>query len=213
MTNPDLTDLILIVDRSGSMISTKDDAEGGINQLIKDQQQAPGRCALTLVDFDTEYRQLLEAVDIQDVPPYKLHPRGGTALLDAVGRTITFAKNRIGALPPPYRPGNVIVVIATDGQENASREFTYESVRAQVTECQAAGWEFVFLGANLDAFAEGQQLGICAANTVLAQDPTGSYRTTSAKITHYRSAVAGGNSGSMAWTPEEREAANGTGPA
>src|SRR5690348_6532735 len=89
VTNPDLTTIALLVDRSGSMQSVKDDAEGAIAAFIEAQRAVPGRCEVRLSDFDTEYRDVYPLTPIADVPAYTLQPRGGTALLDAIGRLVT----------------------------------------------------------------------------------------------------------------------------
>src|SRR5262245_6824283 len=91
----DFTDLTLVIDRSGSMSAIQSDAEGGINQFIDDQNKQPGECALTLVQFDTEYDFVHRALPIRDVPKYSLVPRGSTALLDAVGRAIAETGERL----------------------------------------------------------------------------------------------------------------------
>ena len=120
----DLTDITLVVDRSGSMQEIRSDAEGGVNAFVEKQAEEPGEALLTLVQFDTEYDFVHKGVPIDKVPKYELHPRGATALLDAVGRAINETGERLAKMAEPDRPGLVIVVIMTDGLENSSREFT-----------------------------------------------------------------------------------------
>lgn len=147
-------DLIVLLDRSGSMSSIKTDMEGGLDTLLKEQAQVPG-CRLTLVQFDnvveTVYNRLpLELVPMKPV----LDPRGGTALLDAMGQTLTEQAAHIA------EGSKVMVVIITDGQENSSREWKREGVKALVNRLTERGWLFTYLGANVDAFAEASTLGI-----------------------------------------------------
>ncbi len=164
--NRNLTDLTLVVDRSGSMQSIREDAEGGVNAFIERQSKEPGDALLTLVHFDTEYEFVHRAVPIDKVPPYSLVPRGRTALLDAIGRAINETGERLSAIPDADRPGYVVFVIMTDGHENASEEFPKAQVKTMIEHQQSVyRWEFVFLGANQDAFAEAGALGIPAGHT------------------------------------------------
>ncbi len=157
----DLTDITMVIDRSGSMQSIRTDAEGGINSFIEQQKQEPGEANLTLVQFDTEYEFVHSGVPIKQVPAFKLIPRGSTALLDAVGRAINETGARLAAVAESQRPGLVVFVIVTDGQENSSREFTRDQIRTMVEHQQSAyKWQFTFLAANQDAFAAGGSMGI-----------------------------------------------------
>ena len=116
----DLTDITLVVDRSGSMQDIRSDAEGGVNAFIENQAKEPGEALLTLVQFDTEFEFLHTGVPIKDVPRYSLVPRGSTALLDAVGRAINETGERISKLAEAERPALVVFVVMTDGLENSS---------------------------------------------------------------------------------------------
>jgi len=157
----DLTDLTLIIDRSGSMTSCKTDAEGGINAFIEAQRKEPGECLFSLIQFDTKYEFVHNGIPIKDVTPYQLHPRGWTALLDAVGRAIDETGNRLQAMPEDQRPGLVAFVIVTDGEENSSRIFIKEQIKQKIEHQQSVySWKFTFLGANQDAFTEARLLGI-----------------------------------------------------
>jgi len=160
----DLTDITLVVDRSGSMEGIRDDAQGGVNSFIAEQAKAPGEALLTLVQFDTEYEFVHKGVPIRDVGKFELHPRGATALLDAVGRAVNETGERLARMAEADRPGLVIFVIVTDGQENSSREFNKQQVKEMIERQQNVySWHFTFLGANQDAFAEAGNLGIKAA--------------------------------------------------
>jgi Mg-chelatase subunit ChlD len=167
MTDPNYTDILLIVDRSGSMGLIQVDAEGGINAFLDEQKKGPGRCTVTLAEFDHEYTALYTSKPVAEVPAYRLQPRGTTALLDAIGRALTETGRRLASLAENERPGNVVVVIQTDGLENASQEWTRERVLAAVTEqIEKYGWTFTYLGANQDAIAVGTGLGIPAGNSL-----------------------------------------------
>lgn len=159
----DFTDITLVVDRSGSMEAIRQDAMGGVNRFILDQAEKPGEAVLTLVQFDTEYEFVHRATPIKSVPQYVLTPRGGTALLDAVGRAINETGERLAALPEAQRPGLVVFVVMTDGEENSSKEFSNSQIKDKISHQQDKyGWQFVFLGANQDAFAEAGAMGMQA---------------------------------------------------
>lgn len=204
----DLTDITLVVDRSGSMQSIQSDAEGGINHFIERQQQEPGAAMLTLVQFDTDYEFVHQGVPIQQVPSYRLLPRGATALLDAVGRGISETGSRLAAIPESERPGLVIFVIVTDGLENSSREFSRDQIRQMIDHQQSTyNWQFTFLAANQDAFAEGGTLGIAAAGIAgFAVDKMRhTYGVVSAKVSRMRKARSAGEAVSNEFTEAERE--------
>lgn len=160
----DLTDITLVVDRSGSMQAIQSDAEGGINAFIADQAKEPGEVLLTLVQFDTEYEFVHRGVPASQVPKNRLIPRGSTALLDAVGRAINETGERLSKMPESERPSLVVFVVMTDGEENSSKEFKKTQIKAMIErQQQDYNWQFTFLGANQDAFAEAADLGIGAA--------------------------------------------------
>ena len=165
----DLTDITMVIDRSGSMQSIRTDAEGGINSFIEQQKQEPGETLLTLVQFDTEYEFVHSGVPVKQIPAFTLVPRGSTALLDAVGRAINETGARLAATAESQRPALVVFVIVTDGAENSSREFTRDQIRTLVEHQQSAyKWQFTFLAANQDA--------------LLQADPWASLRTVSPRI-------------------------------
>ncbi|MEO0605834.1 MAG: vWA domain-containing protein [Myxococcota bacterium] len=207
----DLTDITLVVDRSGSMHSIRDDAQGGINALIADQAKQPGDALITLVQFDTEYEFVHTGVPVREVPPYTLVPRGSTALLDAVGRAIGETGARLAALPEDQRPGLVAFVVATDGHENSSRELTKAQVREMIEHQQTVyQWQFTFLGAGADAFAEAGGMGIDRAGVArYAREKIGSaYSATSAKLNRMRTATSAGEDVSNAFTDDELDEMN-----
>ena len=166
-----LTEIIVITDRSGSMDEVKADTIGGFNTFLKGQQELKeGRCLLTYCQFDTVYEVVHEALPIEEMKPLDektFVPRGGTALLDAVGKTIDEVGARLAKIPEAKRPGNVVVVIMTDGEENSSSDKYKNGKLKEMVKRQAADydWTFIFLGQNIDAFAEGDAIGFSNQNT------------------------------------------------
>lgn len=205
----DLTDITLVVDRSGSMESIKSDAEGGINEFILQQASEPGEAMLTLMQFDTEYDLVHNGVKVSDVPAYTLVPRGMTALLDAVGRAINETGARLAAMPEQERPGLVVFVIVTDGEENSSQEFTRADLRKLIEHQQSEySWQFTFLAADQDAFAAGGSLGIKAdgiANFSKGK-MRGTYAAANAKVARMRKASAASEEIDNAFSPMELRA-------
>ena len=161
-----LTEMVFVLDRSGSMISLTADTIGGFNELIEKQKKIEGDAYVTTVLFDHEYELLHDHVALGEVAPLtdrEYFARGSTALLDAVGRTINAVGARLAATPEEERPKHVVFVITTDGMENASCEYTAKQVREMVEhQQQKYSWQFVFLGANMDAVSEAGKLGISA---------------------------------------------------
>jgi hypothetical protein len=159
------TEILAIIDVSGSMASIADDAIGGYNTFLKEQQEVEGAARMTLALFDHEYQLLYAGRAIAEAEPLTTQtyvPRGSTALLDAIGRTLNEQGARIAAEGWAEK---VIVCINTDGQENQSREFNAAVIKDLVTQREAEGWSFVFLAANQDAFATAAFYGISAAHT------------------------------------------------
>ena len=161
-----LTELVFILDRSGSMGGLESDTIGGFNSLLEKQKKVEGKCNLTTVLFDHDYELLHDRINIQAGSPLKdYYVRGSTALLDAVGRTISKIEHVQETKAEEYRAGKVMFVIITDGMENASREYTTKKVKSMIEAEKEKGWEFVFLGANMDAVETAAQYGIDADNT------------------------------------------------
>ena len=185
----DFTDITLVVDRSGSMQEIRDDAEGGVNAFIESQAKELGEALLTLVQFDTEYEFICKGVPISQAGKYKLQPRGGTALLDAVGRAINETGQRLAAMAEDDRPGLVAFVVMTDGQENSSREFIRATIKDMIQQQKEKySWQFTFLGADQDAFAAAEDMGTDAMGAAnFAKDKVASaYRATNAKVARMR---------------------------
>lgn len=161
-----LTELIFILDRSGSMGGLEKDTIGGYNSLLEKQKAVIGECRITTVLFDHQAELLHDRTDVQAVTlmtdtDYRVG--GSTALLDAIGSTINKIGNAIKHTADDYRPEKVLVVIITDGEENASRFYGSDQVKAMIKRQQDKyGWEFIFLGANIDAVETASRYGIRA---------------------------------------------------
>ena len=202
----DLTDITLVVDRSGSMEAIRSDAEGGVNAFISDQAKEDGDCLLTLVQFDTEYDFVINGQPIREVENYRLVPRGATALLDAVGRAVNETAERIEKLPEDKRPGLVIFVVMTDGLENSSCEFTKQQIKQMIEQKQNnEQWEFTFLGANQDAFAEASAMGMArgGAANYRADKVGAAWQGTMAKVARMRGQARRGEQVENCFTEEE----------
>jgi uncharacterized protein YegL len=160
----DLTELVFILDKSGSMGGLETDTIGGYNAMLDKQKAAEGECRITTVLFDNGYELLHDRIDIRAVSPIKereYQVGGSTALLDAIGHTIHKIGNVQKNTAEDYRAEKVMFVIITDGEENASREFTSDKVKAQIErQKEKYGWEFIFLGANIDAVETAARFGI-----------------------------------------------------
>lgn len=206
MTDSGYRHIVMVIDRSGSMQPVAKDTEGGIAAFLAEQAKVPGRTTASLYQFDTEHDEVFAFRDTTGDTAYHLVPRGGTALLDAVGFAVTKTGEKLAALTEDKRPGEVITVIATDGAENSSHEYTLPQIKAMITRQQDDyGWKFVFIGANQDAFATGGSMGIPLAssanyNTAATMD---SFLATSDMVTR------GASSGQYGFTDQERAAATG----
>ena len=195
MTNPNLTHLYFLLDRSGSMQTIVDDTVGGFDAFMSEQRKASGECRVTLAQFDDVYEEMYADRPIADVPPLELQPRGTTALLDSIARLVMDAGKRLAALPEDQRPGTVIVGIMTDGMENASREWSHPQVK-QLLEKQTNDyqWQFLYLGADQDAIEVGMSIGVGAAHSVTygRGKVKQALAATAANVTRYRDARAAG---------------------
>jgi hypothetical protein len=162
----DLTELVCILDKSGSMSGLEDDTIGGYNALLAKQKKEDGEAVVTTVLFNDDYELLHDRINIKGIRPVteKEYAVGGsTALLDAVGKTIHKIINAQKQTSEEERASKVMFVVTTDGMENASREYTYEKIRAMIEhQKEKYGWEFIFLGANIDAISTAAKFGINA---------------------------------------------------
>ena len=190
MTNHNLTEIAIILDRSGSMDSIREDMIGGFATFVAEQAKLPGKCVVSLYQFDDRFECVYEERSVRHTRQLELVPRGSTALLDACGRAVTMIGERLAGKAEEHRPSKVVVLIITDGRENASREYS----RAQVQELirrqhDVYGWQFAYLGANVDAFTEARGLGVEAGANY---QPTrggvrGMYGAVGAAVANYRS--------------------------
>ncbi len=171
-----LTELVFILDRSGSMSGLESDTIGGYNALLEKQKREAGEAVITTVLFDDRYELLHDRINIRGIAPItdrEYYVRGTTALLDAVGKTINKLVNVQRHTAEDERAEHVMFVITTDGLENASREYSYAQVRRMIEQQKSKyGWEFIFLGANIDAAETAERFGI-------AQDRAANYHADS----------------------------------
>ncbi|MUL49118.1 VWA domain-containing protein [Mycobacterium sp. CBMA293] len=160
MANQNLTHLVFLLDRSGSMQSIKSDVIGGFDAFLSEQRAAEGDCSVTLAQFDDHYEVVYHKIPLTSVPTLTLEPRGRTALLDSMGKLITDTAAEFNMLVEGDRPGTVVVAIMTDGLENASTEWHRPDIKSLVEQQTSAGWEFLYLGADQDAVEVGKGLGV-----------------------------------------------------
>ena len=158
----DLTELVIIIDKSGSMHGLEKDVVGGYNALIEEQKKE-GETVVTSLFFNDNVKFVHEGVNIQEVKPLdgrQYQPSGCTALLDAIGDAISFIKAKHSKLKEEELPEHTIFSIMTDGLENASREYSYKRIKDMIELQKKCGWEFIFQAANIDTEYEAERLGI-----------------------------------------------------
>jgi len=204
MTDPRKTEIAVILDRSGSMASIKKEMQTGFARFVASQMVLPGECVMSLYRFDTVYEVVFEERPLAKVPHLRLAPRGSTALLDAVGHSIARIGERLAAKPEPMRPGSIIVMIITDGQENASVEVRRDVLKATIKrQMQAYSWQFMYLGTDASVFSEAASLGIPAASRY-APDAGGVarlYAESASSVADFRSRFQRGDAGASIRTP------------
>lgn len=195
MTKENFTSINVIIDQSGSMAGLTNDTIGSFNTFLAEQKLVPGEAAFTLCTFSSSHSLVHDFIKLDTVPDLRTNtyrPSGGTALFDALGFTINSVGARLAAMPEDERPENVIFLVITDGEENASHSFKKEQIKSMVQHQQDVyKWEFVFIGANVDAFSEGQSMGFSAQNSVSYNATSGGteqlYKSISSNVGAYRS--------------------------
>jgi hypothetical protein len=187
------------------MTNVRNDVIGGFNTFRQEQLDLEGECLMTLVQFDSVYEVLHDLVPLAEVPPRDTRnfvPRGATALLDALGQALSSTREKIEAMDEVERPGLVVTIIFTDGWENSSVEWGLAKVRKLITDSETElGWQTIYLGANVDAFAEADNLGIRSSSAAgFSADSKGSraaYAGTSAYVGRMRGATSRGGKGAL----------------
>lgn len=207
MTDASYTEIIVVADRSGSMGGTADGeytkaqrSTDGVRDLVAKHKALPGRVRFSLYQFDTIHDTVAECAETLD---WTCVPRGGTALLDALGKAITETGERLERMPEDQRPGKVIVVTATDGEENSSVDWTLEALRKLITQQKDQyDWDFAFIGADIDAFGDAAKMGMDYDGTiaVAAVSYAAGWDVTSDAT--LRSRATGGK---LAYTADERK--------
>jgi hypothetical protein len=214
MTDPNKTLIAALLDRSGSMRACKTATESGFDEMMSKHRSEPGEAIVTLAMFDDEYENVYANVPIAQVAPLNLIPRSMTAMLDAIGRFVTEIGEHLAGLDEADRPGAVICLIMTDGLENASREWSWESVNALITQQRERfDWSFVFLGANIDAVEVGGRIGVpqASAMTYNAADEDAvhaSYAMAARETVRRRSATQANVDYAMTFSEQDRREAN-----
>lgn len=192
MTNLDYTALLFIIDESGSMWGIAKDMEGGIQTLLEEQEKLPGKLTVDVAYFDGRFRYPVTLAAPSEAG-IRILPNGSTSLHDAIVRASSQFGQTLAGLAEDDRPGTVMVVIVTDGQENSSTESTKADVKALITEQQDTyNWNFVFLGANQDAVLAGESFGLRSGASLTYNASAAGVATASALLSNYTTATRSG---------------------
>lgn len=204
------SDITVVLDRSGSMACLVDEVIGAFNTFVDEQQQVAGQASFSLVQFDDRYEVYLDAVDLAKVGRLDRTtyvPRGMTALYDAVGRAIVATGTRLAALDEADRPDKVVFLIQTDGEENASHEYDAATLQEMIRHQQDKyAWEFVFLGANIDAGSVAEEIGIARDKALQYANNADGTRAAFAAVSDNLAGFRRGDRQHMAYAEEDREA-------
>lgn len=206
--NDDYTHIAIVLDRSGSMAAVQDETITAYNDFLKEQKEQGGKATLTLTQFNHEYDLTQELAPIEDTDELNFAtyvPRGYTALLDAIGRTITSVGDNLADMNEAERPANVLFVVLTDGKENSSEEYDLEAVKNMIQrQREDYDWQFMFLGAGEDALQDAKNLGMSTdmAAQYSRDKMDATMSTVSSKAAAYRTT---GDSSSLEYDPDERE--------
>lgn len=215
MADPNYAHVFLVADRSGSMAQCREATQDGIDEFFSGQRCVPKQVTASLFQFDDRHDTVFEHVPIADVPQYTLVPRGMTALLDAIGFAFTREGEWLASLPEDERPGTVVAVIATDGQENHSTEWKADGadpasrIRELITrQREVYNWQVLFIGANMDAITVGRDLGVPAVNSMTYSATDGGTRSAYRAATYTVGAnLSGAATASGGFTDAQRAAA------
>lgn len=199
MTKPNFTSIIAIVDRSGSMQPLASETIQGFNSFLAEQKKDKSDAIFTLATFASDYSLVYDGVPLADVADLNssTYKTGGyTALLDAIGKTVNAHGAKLAAMKEEDRPSKVLVLIMTDGAENASAEFKANHIKDMVNhQKDKYSWEFVFIGANQDAITAGASIGVAASNSYsYSANAVGTkqlFRSVSSGVTRYRGSTVG----------------------
>jgi hypothetical protein len=212
-----LCDITIVLDRSGSMKVVQADTIGSFNTFMDEQAKLPGDCTVSLTQFDHEFELLYEGKPVKEAPRLTAEtfvPRGWTALLDAIGMAIVATGVRLAKMPEAERPGKVVFVILTDGEENRSHEYTRERIFSMIkTQREMYKWQFIYLGANQDAIAEATALGMSAGGALNFAGTKRSVLAGASNVSKNMRRYRSGGSAVADFSPEERatqDAANAT---
>ena len=201
------TEIVLIIDQSGSMWSTKSDMEGGLKTFLEKQREESGVCNITQYNFSDKLKKVFENVDVNKVGEITIVPSGNTALYDAVGGAINEVGARLAKTNKKDRPDLVVVVCASDGFENASKEFTQEQVKTMISHQESKySWQFTFLGQGLDVQKSGIQTGFSYDNSI-AYSKAGISATTM-MLSNKINSIRKGEVTSLVYDASERAQAN-----
>lgn len=204
----DYTHIAVLVDRSGSMTSIQLDMEGGLNEFIKKQHTDDRQTHVTVVRFDGRdpFEVVVQNSAANLCPHIALEPRGTTPYLDALGKTISHLGQMFNAMDEAYRPSSVIVLVVTDGLENASREYTHEQVGQLIKQqTDEWGWQFIFMGSNMDAVTEGKKMNVPVGTSIeYKADPLGTRHAWDATAQNVRAFSATHDMADLEYTDKQR---------
>jgi len=217
MTRADLTDITMVLDRSGSMSSMKAATIEAFNSFLKSQRTGAGEGRMSLIQFDDQYEVVYQAQPLSlasELTNETFVPRGSTALLDAMGKAMVSTGRRFSSMPEHERPGTVLFVTLTDGEENASHEYDLPKINTMISEQRDKyAWQFIFLAANQDAIATAAKMGISSSHAMtMAASPEGMAASMASVNRHMHDVrfrrAAGAESADFAFEEADRAAAN-----
>ncbi len=202
----DLTEIVVVLDNSGSMATKVADTVGGLKAFITAQREVPGEAKFTLIEFSSrdKYQVTYNGVPLSSVGDFNLRPSGNTALFDAIGKTIVDVGERLARTPEDQRPGLVVFAIITDGEENNSINYTRSKIKDMISHQNTQyNWQFTYLGANQDAFSVGNSMGINSSIRYGEQHTHGAIKAVSSNASRMRFQAASSQPISNSYTVDE----------